>query len=733
MSDPLSKEQWLRRVLGVSVPRTAPPAEPPKAVQAAPVPKDVARPSGGGVKIMQGRAPSGEPIVVPPVPKTEPYTVPPGGKTVRVAKKPGGGVVYSAPPPPVREITFSGGGAKGAALPGAVQALQDSGVLKDARKIAGASVGSMTAALVAAGITAEDFKAVANADSTTDVIVEGSGGSALGLLWAATKNLAGSVKDKVTGEGDGRISANPLKGDGLETIVRQVLDETLRKRINGYALECERAGRKPSPDVITVGANLARRGPTFGDLRTLSKHIPAVKEVVITGTYLEEVGTIDAESQEDFENRNDTGQLYVFDADSEPDMEVALAVHASASFPAAFKPVDITLSSGLTVRFIDGGVMNNTPTSSSIGNERELDPMPDGRGMTFVFEDTDGTSKGLQQGQVTAPGQGGTGLLEKAIGKKSLMTGAVDWFVGSEHAGAEYAKNRDMTEHPEEVVEVPLTIEPKQSKWYQRQLLKPWKRREDPDADMRAGTLNFGLSKEAKLKYQAKTEAATQAHIQREQQDKSREFASDSQMFVSIGLPELKGLAAGGYEGAAEAVMFRERVAEMIAKLQAAVKAERAKADSRMARVLEDKDASMALAEFDRLAGDDVDFLGYVARELNKRPELDGVLEAARQGGRSSPAMDAAYAVADTVRTRDHAENILKQIVYPKMKTEANGGAGIETLLVVEGLLRGAVEPDDVNGALRIAIAHFKDKPDHRLPKRGHHEFALQLERRLMH
>ena len=49
-------------------------------------------------------------------------------------------------------------------------------------------------------------------------------------------------------------------------------------------------------------------------------------------------------------------------------MEVAVAVHASASFPRAFKPVDIELASGLVVRFIDGGVMNNTPTSSGIGN-----------------------------------------------------------------------------------------------------------------------------------------------------------------------------------------------------------------------------------------------------------------------------------------------------------------------------------------------------------------------------
>jgi exoenzyme U len=88
-----------------------------------------------------------------------------GGKKITVARGPNGGTLFIAPPPPVREITFSGGGAKGAALPGAVKALQDSGVLKDSKKIAGASVGSMTAALVAAGATADEFKAVAESDS----------------------------------------------------------------------------------------------------------------------------------------------------------------------------------------------------------------------------------------------------------------------------------------------------------------------------------------------------------------------------------------------------------------------------------------------------------------------------------------------------------------------------------------------------------------------------------------
>lgn len=695
-----TQDQWLNRVLGVSVPRASGndtgDKSKKKEVRFAPVSEDIPRPPKQGAQILVGRPRSGSPISPPPVLKPGEF-VGSSGKKLSVAKKPGGGVVYTAPPPPVREITFSGGGAKGAALPGAVKALQDSGVLKDAKKIAGASVGSMTAALIAAGATADEFTEVANADSTTDEITEGSGGTVLGLLGAAIKNKA------TTGSG------NPLTGQGLENIVGRVLDQTLRKRIHEYTMQCEKSGTKPDADVVGVAEGLMKRGPTFMDLRKLSNAIPAVKEVVITGTYTTELGTIDKESQEGFENQNESGQLYVFDADTEPDMQVAVAVHASASFPAAFKPVDITLASGLTVRFIDGGVMNNTPTSSSLANERQLDPVPEGRGMTFVFEDSDGVAADLLQGKVK-PEQG-------------TMARVVDWFVGSNHKGAEYAKDRDASDRPEEIVVVPLTIEPKKTKWYQRK---------DKNADMRDGTLNFNLPLEAKLKYQAKTEQATSAHIDRESQPKTREFASDSQMFVSIGVPELKTLADGGYEGAAQALVFRDRVAETIALLQTAVKKERAKDDSNVAGLVKDPAVAQALADFDTLAGGDLDFQGYVGREVNKRPELDSLFEAARKGGVKNDALAATYAVADALRARSHSDNILKQIVYPKMKTEREDGAGIETLLIAEGLLRAAQTADDVNAALTILVEHFKDKPDHALPKRGHHEFAQQIQRRFM-
>ncbi len=697
MSETLARDEWLSRVLGFNTAQTPtrPTSSPPvKTVRFAPSPTLIVPPTGPGVKIGLGRSRS-KASIVPPRPTAQPKTFDGGnGRSITVAKSPSGKPVFTSPPPPVGEITFSGGGGKGMALPGAVKALQESGVLKGAKTIAGASVGSMTAALVAAGITAEEFTDIANADETTSRIVEGTGGTKKGLAKRALQNKWN------TG------SANPLTGDGLESVVREVIDTTLGKRIEEYRQECETGGKQVHADVSRISQVLAlnKDGATFMDMRQLSAVIPKVKEVVITGTYTTELGTTDKDGSKGFKNQNETGQLYVFSADSEPKLPVAIAVHASASFPAAFKPVDITLASGLKVRFIDGGVMNNTPTASSIGNERKLDPVPETRGMTFVFEDEGGVSGGLLNGVVSP-----------SVGKLARLQ---DWFVGGSNAGAEYGKNRDMADRPEEIVVVPLQL-PLGSFQGQTKAV-----------DMRGGTLEFNVPMDAKIAFQLGTEKATNAQIDRENQDRTREFASDSQMFVSIPMGDLRTLEQNGYDGAAAAVVFRERVAEMIAKLVDAVVAENKKEGGRTANVLEQKDAKLALEELDTLAGDDVDFQGYVAREMN-RGSLDNLIAAMDKSAPASKAMQATFAVSDAVRVQTSVGYILKDVVYPKMKRQNEGGSGLQTLLRVETLLKQAKTPKQLNDALDVGIAHFKTKSDAR-PRRGHKELAEDLKARKM-
>ena len=722
----------LLQILGLELPANlaANPAgaAPKQEVRFEALTQQVPKAGAPAVQIGKGRPRSNAVIAPPPPVQNAVEVAGPGGKKLEVVKTANGRVRYTAPPPKVTEVTFSGGGGKGAALPGAVKALYESGILKDATKIAGASVGSMTAAMVAAGATPDEFLAVADADETTAAITEGTGGTKKGLLARAMKNkvLTGSI--------------SPLTGMGLEGLVRDVLDETLRKRMTEYLAECGKSGKAPDPEVERIARKLSsnKAGPTFGDFRALSKAIPAIKEVVMTGTYTTELSTEkqDFEAQQkdeaeraadkkagkkekprkakQLEGGNDQGQLYVFDADSEPDLEVAVAVHASASFPGAFKPIDIRLASGLTVRFIDGGVMNNTPTSSSIGNERELDPMPQGRGVTFVFDDESGDAANMLKGRVS-PAQG-------------MLARIMDWAVGSNTAGAEYAKNKSAAAKPGEIVVVPLQIEMPPE--------KPGGKGKKHDLrGTLGGTLNFRPPQGVRDGLRAMTEEATKKQIAADGKPRTREFANDAQMFVSIPLDELKALAGSKYAGAAAALTFRERVAEMIVKLQAGAKAAAAK--GRAADALQNKDVSMALDGLDTLAGGEVEFQGYVGRELNRKPDLDLMLEAARRvnrsgAGKKSPTIDAADAVAEALRAHTFGDNILKQLVYPKMKQEPKGGAGILTLFTIEQLLQTAKKPADVNQAIDLGVKHFRNKADHRIPKRGHRKFAQQLDQRRM-
>ena len=54
-------------------------------------------------------------------------------------------------------LVFKGGGAKGAIYPGAIKALEDAGVMPYVKRFAGASAGAVTAALLAAGLSAEQI------------------------------------------------------------------------------------------------------------------------------------------------------------------------------------------------------------------------------------------------------------------------------------------------------------------------------------------------------------------------------------------------------------------------------------------------------------------------------------------------------------------------------------------------------------------------------------------------
>lgn len=686
-SDASQKRAWMKPALEVGIPHPddaeAGPGAPPAGGAQAPTitavdPNTPLSKAAGDPRIwtqslgagLQGREGPPAPMTAsaPTGPKTSIRSR--NGKRIEVVTGKDGRVALTTDPPPVQEITFSGGGGKGAALPGAVKALEETGMLKDVRCFHGASVGSMTAAVLAAGMSAETFTKLAN-DTKMGPLVKGSD-----------------------------ILPLNVDGDGLESFVREQLGASVHGKIAEF-LKRAKPGQGSGPPAQSNGIDKATLdaveaidgkisrggGVTFGDLRTLSKVVPGIKDLVISGTMMGDdsaaPGKIDKGKP----------QLAIFSADTEPDLDIARAVHASAALPPVFKPVNIRMSSGVTARFQDGGVMNNAPTSDLIGAERALDPIPEAGKMTFVFEEE--SSKEILKGEATP-------LLKRI---NDLVTGAPN-------SAADYAKNRGLADRPEDVVMVPLKFK------------GPWYKRTDFSGFI-GGTINFDMPKEDKVKLQSLTETATLAHIKNRELPETRDFASTGEMLSSLGRPDLEAMAESDLPGAKDELKFRDEVAKGIAALESV--AVGVKADALARGPLQ-----QALKALDGLGQGNANRQAFVGRELNRSGKLDPLLDLAKASGyKGSAILDAGIAVADALAAKSHAQTILRDVVYPKMVTESTKGVGGTVLRQVDTLLRSAKTPSDVNDALTIAIKHFATKSDF-ADRHGHHAFAAELQTYLM-
>ncbi len=654
-----NKSDWLQALFGVRL------AGKPVPTTACAVNPAVAPPPSGGVNALLARPRSGDPILGGGLEGTTRTMAGAGGKRLGITQAPDGRVVLTAPPPPVREITLAGGGGKGAALPGAVRALHDSGVLDEVKQIHGASVGSMTASLVAAGCTPEELEEIANDPKLSSDILGGR--SMLGVALGPR-----------------------LDGKSLQATVRGKMDALLRKRITGYLEDVAAKGNQPDPSVLLVLERLAdgKRGPTFGDLRILSKVIPTVKELSISASYMAEINPATGKP-----DKGGKAQLAIFSADTEPDMEVAVAVNASAALPPVFEPVDITLSSGLRARFQDGGVLNNVPSTDSIGDARDLDPMPTQGSMSFVFED-DAAHDAM-----------------KGVADPVKSTFA-DWLTGAPNSAANYETYRGLADKPEDMVIVPLKFSVKGKKKDFSGLL--------------SGTVNFDIGMDDRLKLQEMTAAQTAAHIQKRQEPKARSFDSMEQMLMCVDRADLVALVADGLEGAKAALDFRDAALAAVADISA--RAGRMTGQG-AAAMLQDPALRQALAALDAAAGGNVDRQGFVAREMN-RGGLDRLIDAAQKAGEGG-VLGASAVVADALKAKAHAVFVLREMIYPRLVDEDPKGVHGTLLAQVGARLRAALSALDINDALTLAIKHFRAARD-LLKLHGYRKFADDLSGFLM-
>jgi exoenzyme U len=654
-----SKRTWMKEALGIDIPVRASAAlgsaDPNLSISKAALKPEIWTQKIGAAL---SAPPAGPAAPITPALPVGPKTVCQGksGRKVEIVVGKDGRVAMTRDRPLIREVTFSGGGGKGAALPGAVAAMQESGVLKDVREIHGASVGSATAAMLAAGVTAEQFTGLA-------------------------EQLGPIVQSE---------SAVPIHmaGEGLENFVRDSMSKSVCGKIDQYL---DKSDDETDPKTVAtlheIEVRLAKGGGvTFGDLRTLSKIIPDIKEVVISGTMMGD------DSGRSGKIEKGKPQLAIFSADTEPNLDVARAVHASAALPPVFKPVDIKLSSGMTGRFEDGGVMNNAPTTAGVGAQRQIDPMTDDGNMTFVFE-----SEASQEI-----------LAGKATPSKSRL---VNFIAGANTSAATYGTDRGLADKPEDVVMVPLKFK------------GPWYKVTDFTGFL--GTLDFNMRDDAKQTLRGMTKDATLAHIQKNREPETKTFGSVDEMLNAASDGDLETMAESDLPGAKDALAFRNAVKDGVAALEAL-------APGATAGSLAEGPLKAALGKLAALAGDDKARQAFVGRAMSRSGKLDPLLDLARQAGSGGLAiLDAGVAVAVALVAQSHARTILRELIYPKMVDESPTGVGGTVLRQVDDILRAARSKDEVNRALTIAMDHFSAKSDV-LKRHGHHAFAAELKTYLM-
>ncbi len=221
--------------------------------------------------------------------------------------------------PPIENLVISGGGAKGVVLPGVIKAFEnfsnDQAIsFKDQLKnIAGSSIGAITGLLVATGVSADEIEKIAKENDFKAL-------------------LGGGVM--------------PIGKDGVPLL--NLLREKIKESITGYF------SSKQLDDQI-IKQFKENNLLTFSMLNVLhTKYPEKFKNLVVTAT------------------RVPDGQTCYFNHTNTPNLDVCLAVMASAALPIVLKPVILEASVlgeyaknkdniGKEITFIDGGFFENIP------------------------------------------------------------------------------------------------------------------------------------------------------------------------------------------------------------------------------------------------------------------------------------------------------------------------------------------------------------------------------------
>lgn len=253
---------------------------------------------------------------------------------------------------PIEYIAFSGGGAKGAGYSGVNKALIDSGIIRGIKALSGSSAGAIAASVIACGISSEEYYELSQNTNMKGLLtktpklipIKNDGQPLLELVDTTIRNVTGRYLNE--------IDIKEFIKDQIE-----IAESVLNVEPNNIEIKSRIEGLKQIKDngceaLFAIKNKMDHNGSlTFKELETLHIMNPEkFKELIITATRL------------------DNGELVIFNSKNSPDVLIADATRASASFPIVFKPHKIN-----GIKYIDGGYRDNIPIKYFDGQEFKKD------------------------------------------------------------------------------------------------------------------------------------------------------------------------------------------------------------------------------------------------------------------------------------------------------------------------------------------------------------------------
>ncbi|MDB6096800.1 MAG: patatin-like phospholipase, partial [Francisellaceae bacterium] len=270
----------------------------------------------------------------------------------------------------IENLVFEGGGVKGIAYLGAIKALESEGILKNVKRVAGSSIGGITAFMVGLGLNASEieqelkrfkFTSFQDTDSPfwSEVLKTKQIGQSINSISDMTQNLtkiadtAPAIIDALPYIGSAiagvKLTSSLLKTGGQAFSAMETIEKGMRFYNNSnfgiYKGEHFEGWAKM---MLAKHLGSAYTEITFRQLKQFTQINPNIKEMSFTGTNLSK----------------GEGELEFFNAENEKfaDMPIWKALRITMAFPGIFEVVRMNDPiTGEEHIWSDGGIKNNFP------------------------------------------------------------------------------------------------------------------------------------------------------------------------------------------------------------------------------------------------------------------------------------------------------------------------------------------------------------------------------------